>query len=91
MYQCVVCDEYVYTEDVVSRCCGKLRQWINGVPERGINVDSPIVRVNVSGYIEMSKENLERLLNYDDPHMGLVYCIHMGYVKSDNLEFTPEE
>ena len=51
------------------------------------------VKIKVSGYIEMSQENLERILeSYEtDLHMGLVYSIHMGYTDSSNLEFDIPE
>lgn len=51
------------------------------------------VKIKVSGYIEMSQENLERVLEvyHADAHMGLVYSIHMGYTDASNLEFDIEE
>lgn len=91
MYQCVVCDKNILTEDTTLFHCGKLTQWVNGNDGRGIDMDSPMIKVHISGYVEISQENLERILSYDDPHTGLVYSLHMGYVKTDNLEFTPEE
>ena len=48
------------------------------------------VKIKVTGYIEMSQENLDILLSHEDPHMSLVYSIHMGFVDASNLEFdTP--
>lgn len=49
------------------------------------------VKVNVGGYVIMSRENLDRILAYDDPHLGLVYSLHMGYTDTSNLVFEPEE
>lgn len=49
------------------------------------------VKVKVSGYIELSQENLDILLSHNDPHMSIVYSMHMGYVDASNLEFDPEE
>ena len=50
------------------------------------------VRIKVSGYVEMSQENLNILLEHTDPHTSLVYSIHMGYVDATNLDFDiPEE
>ena len=50
------------------------------------------VKIKVSGYIEMSEENLSSVLESygEDPHMGLVYSIHMGYTDASNLEFDIE-
>lgn len=45
------------------------------------------VRIKVSGYIEMSKENLDTIMKYPDPHIGMIFCLHMGFVDSDNLDF----
>jgi hypothetical protein len=50
-------------------------------------VSSEKVKIKVSGYIEMSRENLDTILGYPDPHIGLVFCLHMGFVNSDNLDF----
>jgi hypothetical protein len=82
-----MCKKYIYTEDTTLRHCGKLTQWILGIPGRGLNMDSPKVKIKVSGYIEMSEENLDNILAYDDPHQGLVYSIHMGYCDASNLQF----
>jgi len=48
-----------------------------------------MVKIKVSGYIEMSEENLKTVLDSyeEDQHMGLVYSIHMGYTDASNLEF----
>lgn len=91
MYQCIVCREVVYTEDTVLKHCGRLRQWVRGIEGKGVDMKSPTVKIKVSGYIEMSQENLDTLLAYDDPHMGLVYSFHMGYVNTSNLAFEPIE
>lgn len=45
------------------------------------------VRIGVKGYIEMSKENLDMVLSHSDPHTGIVYSLHMGYVDTNNIEF----
>ncbi len=87
IYQCVECKEYFYTFDTTLVHCGKLTQWINGIPGKGIDMNSKIVKIKVSGWIEISQENLDTILKYEDPHMGLVHSIHMGYVNSDNLSF----
>lgn len=88
MYQCVVCNEYMYTEDVLLKHCGKLTQWIKGIEGKGVNMSSPMVKIHVSGYVEMSQENLDTILKYDDPHIGLVYSLHMGFVSTGKLEFS---
>lgn len=51
------------------------------------------VKIKISGYIEMSQEDLDRLLiSYEaDQHTGLVYAIHMGYTDASNLEFDIED
>lgn len=48
------------------------------------------VKINVSGYLEMSKENFNILLSHDDPHTSIIYAIHMSYVNASNLEFDPQ-
>lgn len=81
----------MYTEDTMLRHCGKLTQWIAGIEGKGVNMNSPIVKIKVSGWIEMSQENLDTLLTHDDQHTSLVYSIHMGYVDATNLDFETEE
>ena len=49
------------------------------------------VKIKVSGYIEMGEKDIETIQGYEDPHTGLVYSIHMGYVDASNLEFEVEE
>lgn len=71
----------------VEKCkCKKFRKEDKNMPDKK-------VKIKVSGYIEMSQENLEKLLaSYEaDLHMGLVYSIHMGYTDSSNLEFDIPE
>lgn len=60
------------------------------IPKKSEKGNDEIVRVNLSGYIEMKREDLERILAYPDPHMGLVFVVHMGFVNSDNVIFDPE-
>lgn len=90
MWQCVVCQEYMYSEDVHFKHCGRMAQWINGIEGRGIDMESPMVKIHVTGYIEMSQENLDTILTHDDPHTSLIYSIHMGYVNAKELTFDPE-
>lgn len=92
MYQCVVCGENLLTEDTTLFHCDKLTQWVNGLDGKGIDMSSPKVKINVSGYITMSQENLERILSYEEnyQHTALVYSLHMGYVDSSNLVFDTE-
>lgn len=91
LWQCVVCQEYMYSEETFLKHCGRLTQWVNGIEWKGVDMSSPMVKIKVSGWIEMSKENLDLLLTHADPHTGLVYSIHMGYCDASNLEFDPEE
>jgi hypothetical protein len=91
MWQCVECKEYIYSEDVLLKHCHKLVQWVKGIEGKGIDMTSPMVKIKVSGYLEMSQESLDTVLGYEDPHTGLVYSIHMGYVNASNLAFEPEE
>lgn len=91
MWQCVKCREYFYSEDSTTKHCGKLAMWVNGIEGKGIDMNSPMVKVKVSGYIEMSQENWNKLLTYADPHLGVVYSLHMGYVNTEGLEFEPVE
>ena len=81
----------MYTENTTLLHCGKLTQWINGIDGKGIDMESPIVKVKVSGFISMSQENLDRLLTHDDIHTSIVYAVHMGYVDASELIFEPEE
>lgn len=90
LWQCVTCREYIYSEDRLLRHCGKLVQWVQGIEGKGVDMDSPKVRIKVSGYIEMSQESLDLILGYNDPHRGLVYGIHMGYTEAKHLEFELE-
>jgi hypothetical protein len=66
-----------------------LTQWVRGIDGKGINMNSPMVKIKVEGFIEMSEENLKIILGYgpESIHTGLVYSIHMGYVDSKGLEF----
>lgn len=93
MYQCLVCKENFYTEDTIMKHCGKLTQWVAGLDGKGVDMTSPKVKVKVSGHIEMSQEELDRLLEAykHDAHMGLVHSIPMGYVNASSLEFEVEE
>jgi len=90
LFQCVVCRGHFYTEDPITKHCDKLTQWIQGIEGKGINMNSPRVKIKVSGYIEMSQESLDTILGYTDPHTGLVQGIHMGYTDASKLEFEPE-
>lgn len=92
MYQCVICKKNMYTSNTVLKHCGKLTQWISGTIGKGVDRDSPRVRIEVTGFVEIPRENLDVVLRLDDPHRGLVDCLHFGYVKSKGLEFEiPEE
>lgn len=91
MYQCVVCRKNFYTENMITKHCGKLTQWVCGIPGKGIDMESPQAKIIVKGHVLMSEENLNNLLNYGDAHQALLYALHMGYVDARNLEFiTPE-
>jgi hypothetical protein len=81
----------MYSEETFLKHCGRLTQWINGIEGKGVDMNSPTVKIKVSGWIEMSQENIDRLLTHSDPHTGLVYSIHMGYVDARNLDFELEE
>jgi hypothetical protein len=87
LWQCVKCREYLFSENVIERHCGKLVQHIQGIEGKGIDMNSPIVRVKVSGYISMTEETLEDYLTRNDPHMSLVYALHMGFVDTSKLTF----
>ena len=91
LYQCIVCGENFYTDNPMLKHCNKLMQWVKGIPGKGLDMTSPKVKIKVSGYIEMTQENLDTLLSHSDPHMGIVYAIHMAYTDASNLEFEPEE
>jgi len=91
MYQCIVCRENFYTENTIMKHCGKLTQWINGIDGKGVDMESPKVKIKVSGYVIMTKENLDNLMNYGNPHQAITYALHMGYVDIANLEYEPEE
>ena len=90
MWQCVMCQEYMYSEDILLKHCNRLVQWINGIEGKGIDMNSPIVKIHVTGYIEISQENLDVILAHDDPHTSLIYSIHMGYVNAKELTFDLE-
>lgn len=92
MYQCVVCGNNTLTNDQTLFCCDRLTQWVCGLDGRGMDMKSPMVKIHVSGYVTMSKENLERILSYDKDHVhtALVYSLHMGYVDSSNLVFDTD-
>lgn len=45
------------------------------------------VKIHVTGYIEMTQENLDVLMSHEDPHTSLIYAVHMSYVDATNLEF----
>lgn len=87
MWECVVCHKHILSEEIFLKHCGKMVMWENGIEGKGIDMESKIVKVQVSGWIELSQENLERLLAYENQHMGIVYALHMGYVDTEHLEF----
>lgn len=91
LWQCVVCEICLYSDNATEKHCGRLTQWVSGIEGKGVNMSSPKIKIEVGGYIEMSLEDLERVLNYTDSHKGLVYSIHMGFCNSDNLTFTPPD
>ena len=59
MWQCVVCSEYMYSEDITLKHCRRLVQWIKGIEGIGIDMNSPMMKIHVTGYIEISQENLD--------------------------------
>ena len=91
MWQCVVCSEYMYSEDITLKHCRRLVQWIKGIEGIGIDMNSPMMKIHVTGYIEISQENLDTILSHEDPHTSLIYSIHMGYCNAKELTFDPEE
>ena len=93
IWQCIKCKEFIKSEDIVLKHCGKLAQWAGGIEGKGIgeiDMNSPMVKIHVTGYIEMSQENLDTILTHEDPHTSLIYSIHMGYVNAKELTFDPE-
>jgi len=91
LWQCVKCEETLYSSNRGMLHCNKLVQWLSGIEGKGVNMSEKKVKVKVSGYIEIQRESLETIMKYDDPHMGLVYAIHMGYTNASNLVFDTEE
>jgi hypothetical protein len=89
LYQCVICGEKIYTENTILIHCEKFTQWLEGIEGKGIDMDSPKIKIKVSGYIEMSQKNFALLLSHNDPHKSLVYSLPMGYVSTEFLEFQP--
>jgi hypothetical protein len=75
MYQCVVCKKNFYTSNKILKHCGTLTQWVSGIEGKGIDMNSPRVRIEVSGYIEIPQENLDVLMRFKDPHRGIVESI----------------
>lgn len=91
MWQCIKCKEFIKSENTMLKHCGTMVQWINGIEGKGIDMNSPMVKIHITGYIEMSQENLDTILTHEDPHTSLVYSLHMGYVNAKELTFDPEE
>ena len=91
LYQCVVCRKKMYTDNTTMRHCDRFTQWVAGIEGIGVNMKEKKIRIQVTGYIEMSESNLEKVLAYEDQHMGLVYAIPMGYCDASSLEFSIEE
>lgn len=91
LWECIVCKENFYSENEVVLHCNKLVMWVAGIPGKGCNLKSKIVKVKVSGWIELSEENLAILLSHNDPHMGILYALHMSYCDASNMTFEPEE
>lgn len=92
MFQCQKCKRTAITRIPMLICCGVSRKWSDY--ERGNSVKEKKVRIEVSGYIEMSEEAYNRVKEAysENLHMGLVYSIHMGYTDTRGLEFdTPDE
>ena len=53
-------------------------------------VPSPMVRVKVSGYVTMTRENLEGLKAYDNVPQAITYALHCQYVDTNMLEYEEE-
>lgn len=100
IFQCIVCRKKIKTSDIVLFHCGRLTQWISGIEgrktfieekERKIFMREKTVRIKVRGYIEMSRENFDTIMEYKDPFMGIIESIKMGFANVDNLEFDINE
>lgn len=92
MYQCIVCKKNMYTHNQTLLHCGRLTQWVSGIDGKGINMKSPKIRIEVTGFIEIPRENLDVVMRFKDPHRGLVESLPLGYVKTKGLDFhIPEE
>jgi hypothetical protein len=53
-------------------------------------IPSPTVRVKVSGYVTLTRENLEGLKAYDNVPQAITYALHCQYVDTDKLEYEEE-
>lgn len=53
--------------------------------------DNDMVKIRLSGYALISRDNLNEILRYDDPHAGIVLGIGAGFVNMANAEFDIEE
>jgi hypothetical protein len=58
--------------------------------ERRID-EEKTVTVSVTGYIVLSKRNLDNIMAYDEPKRGLLYGLSMAYINTEALEFSYEE
>jgi hypothetical protein len=45
------------------------------------------VKIKVSGIVEMSKENWDCLLAYDNIHQAITYALHCQYVNTERLDY----
>ena len=84
MYQCPVCRHTALTNSARFQHCGIVLEWKGEKIMLG-----KMVRIKVSGYVEMREGNLDDILkSYEkNPHTGLLYSLHMGYCNAEGFEF----
>ena len=91
LYECVTCKKRMYTTNTLTKHCDRLTQWVAGIEGKGVNMSERKVKIFVSGYVEMRESDFDRVMAYEDQHMGLLYAIPMGYCDASKLEFTTGE
>lgn len=97
VFKCIVCGKVFRTWDTTMFHCGRLTQWVEGIPKlreemKGKSIkSSDRIKIRVSGYIEIERGILSKILKSGDPFGGLINSMSQEFVNVDNLEFDLQD
>lgn len=86
VWECVVCKERIVSSNKALSHCGTLTQWVKKNESFEEWKKNKKVKILVKGHIEMSQENYDKIMGYEDPFKGLILSINT-FANTDNLEF----